>query len=131
MQNIVRRLRACLSPYICAAALAVVPAQAGAGTLACVGTVENVSFHSPGRYMLKLSSMNVPVFFCSPDLEWVVPGTGYTTTPANCRMLYATFLAAKLAGGTLNYVHFDGDQVPASCDAWPNWSIANIRYFRY
>lgn len=117
--------------FIAAALVIGIPVHATAGTLACVGTVESVAFHAPDRYMLKLSSMNTPVFFCSPEREWTVAGSDYATTPANCKMLYATFLAAKLAGGTLNYVHFDGEQVPASCDTWAAWANANVRYFRY
>jgi hypothetical protein len=105
-----------------------------AGTLTCAGTVEKVAYHSdvgPGRLMLKLSSMNTPVFICSPDAEWVVSGTPYKTPPATCKAMYATFLAARMSGAVINYVHFDGDAVPPSCDAWGNWQYANVRYFAY
>jgi hypothetical protein len=104
-------------------------ASAHAGTLTCVGTVDKLAFHSPGRLVLNLSSMNTPVFVCSTDAEWIVAGSGYTTSPAACKALYATFLAARTTGGTLDYIHFDGDQVPASCTSFPAWTNVNVRYF--
>jgi hypothetical protein len=108
-----------------------VPVAVSAGTVACVGTVDQLAFHSPGRLMLRLSSMNTPVFICSVDALWAPAGAGYTTTPAACKTLYATFLTAKLTREVLNYVHFDGDEVPASCNAWATWANANVRYFGY
>lgn len=106
-------------------------ANAAAGELACAGTVDQIAFHAPGRIMLRLGSMNVPVFICSTDSDWIVAGTGYTTTPAACKALYASFLAARTTGGTQHTVVFDGDQVPASCNAWPTWAHATIRYFAH
>jgi hypothetical protein len=67
---------------------------ANAGTLVCNGTVEKVAMHANGRFMVQLSSMNNPVFFCSPDYEWTVSGTHYKTSTETCKMLFSTFLAA-------------------------------------
>ena len=104
-----------------------------AATLYCTGTVEKMAYHSGNSngLMVKLSSMNVPVFICNPDLEWAPPGAGYTTTPANCKALYATLLAARVSGNGLVGLHFDGNSVPASCSAWSNWSTVNVRYFEF
>jgi hypothetical protein len=103
--------------------------SAASAELVCGGTVDVLAYHANNKLMLKLSNMNVPVFFCSPDSEWVVAGTPYKTGPQTCQTLYSTFLAAKLAGKSLSSVYFDGEQVPASCNSWGNWSVANIRYF--
>lgn len=105
--------------------------MAQAGTLTCAGTVQRVAFHAPGRLMLQLSSMNVPVFICSAEGDWVVPGGGYVTTASSCKALYSTFLLAKASGGEINYIHFDGDQVPATCNGWTSWANATVRYFAY
>ena len=100
-----------------------------AAELWCSGTVENVGFHSPGRLMLKLSTMNTPVFICSTDETWAPAGAnGYSTTPAACKTLYATLLAARTSGTALQTVLFDGGQVPAACNGWANWANANVRY---
>jgi hypothetical protein len=101
-----------------------------AGTLTCVGEVEELAYHANSRFMLKLTSMNTPVFICNPDSPWQVPGTGYVTSAETCKMMYSTFLAAKMANKVVDYVHFDGDQVPEACDEWGNWSVANVRFFR-
>lgn len=100
-----------------------------AGTVVCEGTVDTLAYHANNKLMIKLSSMNRPVFFCSPDSEWTVAGTDYKTGPQSCQTLYSTFLAAQMAGKTLKNVYFDGDQVPASCNEWASWANANIRYF--
>jgi len=113
------------------AAASAVPAVAGAGTATCMGTVDQLAFHAPGRLMLRLSSMNTPVFICSVDALWTPAGSEYNTTPATCKTLYATFLAAKLARDVVNYVHFDGNEVPTSCNGWAVWANANVRYFGY
>jgi hypothetical protein len=81
--------------------------------------------------MLQLSSMNAPVFFCTPEAEFTVTGTGYKTGPQTCKALLAIFLSAKATGATINNVYFDGDAVPATCDGWSNWQSANIRYFDF
>lgn len=100
-----------------------------ANTVVCEGEIDELAYHGTDRFMLKLSSMNRAVFFCSPDSTWVVSGSGYRTGPNSCQTMYSTFLAAKLAGKRLESVYFDGDQVPSSCNSWGEWSMANIRYF--
>lgn len=102
-----------------------------AATLICGGKVEALSYHASNKLMIKLSSMNAPVFFCSPEHEWTVTGTAFKTGPETCKAFYATFLAAKVAGDTIKNMYFDGDQVPAACDAWSSWQSANIRHFVY
>jgi hypothetical protein len=103
---------------------------ATAADLTCAGTVDKLAFHAPGRLMIKLSSMNTPVFICSTDAVWTPAGSnGYSTTPEACRAIYATMLAARTTGATVNYIHFDGAEVPASCTGWGPWANANIRYF--
>jgi len=112
--------------------LAAVASPAHAGNIVCSGTVEQIAYHQPGLLMIRLSSMNVSTFFCSTDSNWAPAGSlAGVTTPGACKTLYATFLAAKLAGGTLNNVYFDGDQVPTSCNTFPNWTKVNLRYFDY
>ena len=106
-------------------------ASASAGQVVCAGTVEVLSYHADGVFMIKLSSMNKPVFFCAPDREWVVAGTPYKTGPEACKMMYATFLAAKSTGKPIDNMYFDGDQVPSSCSGWADWREANIRHYLY
>jgi hypothetical protein len=104
--------------------------SAYSGTLTCTGTVDELAYHANGRFMLKLSSMNTAVFFCNSDVEWAVSGTGYKTSPETCRMLYSTFLAAKAMQSSVDYIHFDGDEVPASCDSFERWANVHVRFFR-
>ena len=40
--------------------------------LVCSGTVTKLAYHANNKLMLQLSSMDNPVFFCSPDAEWAV-----------------------------------------------------------
>jgi hypothetical protein len=108
---------------------ALVASNAPAATVVCEGTVEQVAFHANGNLMLRLSSMNTPVFFCSPDADWNVAGAGNVTAPGSCKAMYATFLAARLSRTPIAGIYFDGDAVPASCTSWPGWTRANIRYF--
>jgi len=103
---------------------------ARAGELVCSGTVDMISFHANNTYMIKLSSMNVAVFFCSPDGTHSVAGTSYVTGPETCKALIATFLTARETGRNI-YMYFDGTSVPATCNAWGNWTSANIRHFAY
>ncbi|WP_372627601.1 hypothetical protein [Arsukibacterium sp.] len=100
-----------------------------ANGLVCAGEVETLSYHADSQLMIKLSSMNTPVFFCSPDNQWVVNGTAYKTSPQACQAMYSTFLAAKMAGKPVANMYFDGDQVPASCNGWSSWAKANIRHY--
>ena len=99
--------------------------------LVCSGTVEVIAYHANNRLMIQLSSMNVPVFFCNPDAEWVVAGTSYTTGPDTCKTLYSAFLTTKTTKATISSMYFDGDQVPASCNTWATWQNANIRFFSF
>ena len=115
------------------ALLAAVAAQAHGGTVVCSGTVEQLAYHQPGRLRVRLSSMNVPVFICSAESDWQPAGSlSGSTSPAACKTLYATLLAARLTRGTINSMYFDGDDVPASCNAFSGfWLGVNVRYFEY
>ncbi len=104
------------------------PLNAFAATMICGGIVETLQYDSNDLFAIKLSSMNTPVFFCSPQATWTVIA-GYSTGPETCKMLYATFLAAKLSGLPLSNVYFDGDTVPASCNTWAAWQKASIRHY--
>jgi len=110
---------------------ALLSANSMAGTVVCSGHVQTLSYHANNKLMIKLDTMNEAVFFCSPESEWSVSGTVYVTGAETCKVLYSTFLAAKMSGRPVNGMYFDGDQVPASCDAWTRWSAANIRYFHF
>ena len=111
------------------AALLAFPAHAG--TVVCTGTVEDISFYADDRFMIRLSNMNTPVFFCNPAAEWVVSGTHYRTSAETCKVLYSTFLTARVSGIEIRSLHFDGDDVPATCDSWGSWKYASIRHFRF
>jgi hypothetical protein len=100
-----------------------------AATLVCSGKIDRLSYHSPNKFMLKLSSMNTPVFFCSPDMEWKVGGTSYVTGAETCKTMYSTFLAIKMTDKSITSMYFDGDQVPSSCNSWESWRQANIRHY--
>lgn len=102
-----------------------------AATITCSGTVEKLGLHANGKIMLKLSSMNTAVFICSPDFEWVVPGTGYKTSAETCKTVLSMLMHAKATKADMGSVYFDGDDVPASCNTWGAWKQANIRYFLY
>ncbi len=102
-----------------------------AGTVICSGKVEQLAYHADNSFMIKLDSMNVPVFFCSPEIEWAVVGTEYKTGPETCKLLYASFLSAKSSGAILKTIYFDGGDVPERCDGWGDWKRANIRYFNF
>ena len=104
---------------------------ARAADLVCSGTVEQISYHANNTFMLRLSSMNVPVFFCSPDATHTVAGTSYTTGPETCKAMIALLITARESGRTITGMYFDGAAVPAACNAWTNWASANIRNFSY
>src|SRR5688572_21988540 len=106
------------------------------GEIVCAGTVTVLSYHANpasegGALYMRLSSMNTIVAVCSPDVVWTVPGTSYVTPPDTCKALYATLLSARLSGLPVNNMYFDGDSVPAACNAWSNWSRANIRHYAF
>jgi hypothetical protein len=110
----------------CSIAFGVTPAFSA--TVVCAGTVSRLEYTASGNIMLQLSGMNAPVFICSLDSNWNIE-PGYVTTPATCKTMYASFLAAKLSGTSINDVYFDGPSVPASCTAWALWTYANIRHY--
>lgn len=115
-----------------AAAVAVGVSNAQGATVICNGTVDMLAYHQPGRLMLRLSSMNHPVFICSAESEWVVAGSvSGNTSPSTCKALYATFLAARVTGASLTGLYLDGDQVPAACDSFAPWTNVNVRYYQY
>ena len=105
-------------------------AHANAGTIVCSGTVEDISYHANDKLMIRLSSMNVPIFICNPSAEWVVAGTSYRTSAETCKTLFSTFLAARISGQEIRSLYLDGADVPASCGAWEPWKSANIRHFK-
>ena len=120
-----------LKRFAFAVSITVFASAASAGSLICSGTVDELSYHASGNFMLRLSSMNKAVMFCNPEQEWIVPGTTYKTGPEVCKMLYSTFLAAKTTGTPIHNMYWDGDQVPTSCTGWGDWIKANIRYYKY
>ena len=69
--------------------------------VSCSGKVKSLSYHADNKLMVQLDSMNVAVFFCSPESEWTVGGTNYKTGPDTCRTMHSTFLAAQ----TVSYTH--------------------------
>ena len=101
-----------------------------AASLPCEGTVEEVAYHANNRLMIRLSSMNTPVFICSPEYEWKVTGTTYVTGPQTCKAMYSSFLTAKVTKAYVKKIWFDGDSVPTQCNAWEDWKNANVRYFK-
>jgi len=125
-------MKALTSLALSVALVAAATPNARAGTLVCGGTVEQVAYHVPGRVMLRLSGMNTFVFICSTDSEWVVPGSQFgNTTVSACKAIYATFLAARATGATINGLYLDGDQVPASCASFAPWVNVSVRHFAY
>jgi len=114
---------------LCAVLLALT-ARAQAATVVCSGTIDTLQFDATatgGEFSIKLSSMNIPVYFCDPDNSFAAPGSGYSISATTCRSLYATFLAAKVSGTPVANMYFDGSEVPATCDGWAAWQQANIR----
>jgi hypothetical protein len=118
-----------MSRVILAALLgAFVSTPVSAATVVCGGTVSRLLYEASGNVMLQLSNMNTWVLICSLDSNWNI-APGFVTTPATCKTMYASFLAAKLSGTPVNDVYFDGPSVPASCAAWAPWTYANIRHY--
>jgi len=103
-----------------------------AGTLVCTGTVDSVAYHGNDKLMIKLSSMNTPVFFCNPNQAWTAPGaTGRVMNGETCKVVFSMFLTAKATGESISRVHFDGDNVPTSCNGFSSWTDVFIRYVNY
>ena len=100
-----------------------------AGTVVCSGKVDKVAYHGNNKLMVKLDSMNKPVFFCNPEAEWTVSGTSYKTGPETCKVMYSTFLAALMSDKTIHALYFDGDDVPATCAEWGDWKNASLRHY--
>ena len=101
---------------------------ANAGTVVCEGTVQELTLHQPGLVGLRLSSMSAPVFIYRIDAEQTIPGAA-STSAANCKAMYAGLLAAKISGTFVHGAYFDGDQVPASCNAAQFWTYVSLRSF--
>jgi hypothetical protein len=127
MRRTIMQRRVSLFAFV---SLLAVSAATQAGTVVCSGTVEAISYHANDLFMVRLSSMNLPVYFCNPEVAFT-PAPGYTTGPQTCKALYAMFLSARLTGTPVNNVYFDGPNVPATCDTWGSWVSANIRHFVY
>jgi len=106
--------------------------NASAGSLACSGTVDTVAYHANDRLMVKLSSMNTPVFFCNPNQEWSVAGaSGKVMNAETCKAVFSMFLSARATREHITRVDFDGDNVPTSCSNFANWQAVYIRYVNY
>lgn len=120
-----------MKKLLLAAALCI-SANVSAGSLVCAGTVEEVAYHGNDKLMVKLSSMNLPVFFCNPNSQWTVPGAeGRVMNSETCKAVFSMFLAARSSGQPLNRVHFDGDSVPESCTDFTGFSQVFVRYVNY
>jgi hypothetical protein len=104
--------------------------QALAATSICNGTVKMLSYHADNSFMIQLSGMNDAVLFCDPQQVWRVTGTPYTTGPETCKMMYSTFLAAKMAGKTITNMYLDGDNANGSCNNFVAWARVNIRHYQ-
>ena len=117
-----------MSRYVVLLSCLLGASPAFAGTVVCTGTVDYLQYDSNDKFAIKLSTMNQAVYFCTPQGTWTVTA-GYSTGSETCKMMYASFLAAKLAGIPVGAVYFDGDGVPATCDAWAAWQSASIRHF--
>jgi hypothetical protein len=109
--------------------LSLLGSTAHAGTVVCSGKVAQLAYHANDRVMIRLDSMNTPVFFCSPESVFSVAGTTYTTGPETCKLLYSTFLSAQITQKAITSMYFDGDDVPQTCDTWLPWKRANIRFY--
>lgn len=112
--------------------LLLVPTTVSAGSLVCSGRVDQVAYHGNDRLMVKLSSMNTPVFFCNPSLDWKVSGEpNRVMSPETCKAVFSIFLSARSTGETISRIHFDGDNVPESCNSFQAWQEVFIRYVNY
>ncbi|GAB1624080.1 hypothetical protein AAOGI_41300 [Agarivorans albus] len=103
-----------------------------AGSLVCDGTVDKVAYHGNDKLMVKLSSMNNPVFFCNPNADWRVSGAeGRVMKAETCKAVFSMFLSARTTKEFISRVHFDGDNVPAGCDKFESWKNVFIRFIYY
>lgn len=102
-----------------------------AGTVICSGTVDSVAYHANDKLMVKLSSMNYPVFFCNPSAQWTVAGSSYVMSAETCKTIFSMFLTAKASKQTISSVYFDGDSAPASCSTFAPWSSVFVRFVQY
>jgi len=103
-----------------------------AATLTCDNTkVKHVAYHANNRLMVQLENMNQPVFFCNTEANWTVSGSPNVVGPETCKALFSMFLSAKASGQLIERVHFDGDDIPETCDTWGPWKSAHIRYIRF
>ncbi len=98
--------------------------------LVCNGTISELAFHSPGQIMIKLSTMDNLVTFCSVDNNWAPAGAGYSTSVESCKAMYSAFLAARVSEKNITNMYFDGDQVPTACGSWGTGKQANIRHYK-
>jgi hypothetical protein len=108
------------------------PLGTRAGTLTCDGKVETIAYHGNNKLMVKLSSMNTPVFFCNPSSSWKVDGEpSRVMEPETCQAVFSMFLSARATGDHIGRVHFDGAEVPSSCNQFGSWKNVFIRYVNY
>lgn len=102
--------------------------SASAGTVVCEGAVEDLGIHQPGLVALRLSSMNMPFYVCNINADYRPAGAD-NISPATCKAIYASLLAAKHNNVIVRLAHFDGDQAPASCSTVQPGSQVYLRYF--
>lgn len=105
--------------------------SAFAGTLQCPGKVAQIGMHANDKIMLRLTSMNTPVFICSMSERWEVSGASYKTTVEMCKAIFSMFLTAKTTGAEMGDVWMDGDDVGDSCTSFKSWGKVNIRHFMF
>lgn len=104
--------------------------QCYAGTIQCSGKVAQIGMHANDKIMLRLTSMNRPVFICSMAERWEVDGTVYKTTVEMCKALYSMFLTAKTTGAEVGDVWMDGNDAN-SCSSFESWKKVNVRHFMF
>ena len=114
------------SVFLVVAMLAASATQAG--TLWCTGSVVELGVHLPNQLLVRLSSMNDRAVICFLDATYSAPGQlAGITSATTCKSMYANLLAARASGQTVQMV-MDGDQVPAQCGSFANWSNVSLRY---
>ncbi|MDO6499292.1 hypothetical protein [Photobacterium sanguinicancri] len=114
------------------ASLILLSSSVSAGSLVCTGTVDSVVYHGNDKLMVKLSSMNVPVFICNPNTTWTVAGAeGRVMSSETCKAIFSMFLSARATKENISRVHFDGDNVPSSCSSFGAWQSVFVRMVSY